>query len=451
VNTQNPFLRRYSSIVFILMMLIPLMSIAAEKTVPSVIEAHHLSLEFPILDFPYNTESDFQLPSMNQSLCLSKNFYQLSHAYLIDLLKEKPRWQTIFSIAAFDFLSTWFPPGTSWLHEEWHRAVLGRRGIKSYNEVYDFDFFEETIAVSEIKDEDLINLKNNHPQEMVRLHSAGVEAQYEMNLSIEKDQFFFDTYAFEDLVLWLNYLNSILYIDLCTTSEADDMTSDMMAEEGRDISERDFTGLDFTAYVYDLFRPDEPYEQRGIHPSGNGIRRYIAYSDLTDPEKDYLKFQRNLSLLNLVNPFLFQKRRFSGNAYQWNATLRHHLTPHGYNISANLFYKKNQVNVLLKLHTYSNKYKTWPGLEIELLGYPKKIRNRIILFSLRSGIWLQPENQTFKTRDSEAGGFGSFKIATPVSDHVDVYIAVEGKTNGWVAGNVYLEDNFSTVCGVVIK
>ncbi len=39
-----------------------------------------------------------------------------------------------------------------------------------------------------------------------------------------------------------------------------DSTHDAVREEGADVKRRDFVGLDFTAWVYDLFRPDEPYK-----------------------------------------------------------------------------------------------------------------------------------------------------------------------------------------------
>lgn len=447
---------QYTRLLLLFIFVINLIFLSGENTYSSAIKNHNLVLEFPILDAPFNTHPHANFPSMKQSLHISKNFYQIPHAYILDLLDKNPRWQQFFSIAAFDILSTWLPFGMSWLHEESHRAVLGIRGIESHNDVYDFNLFEDLIAVSKIKDKDLVWLKKDHPQEMTRLHAAGIEAQYEMNLLIEKDQFFYDSYAFEDMILWINYLNSIMYIDTCTTSDADEMTDEMMEEEGDDISERDFTGLDFTAWVYDLFRPYEPYEARGIHPSGKGIKRYIKYSDLTADEKDYLKLQRNLSLLNLVNPILFRKVQFkgtnpfSGDFFKWNMTLRHHLTPFGYNIAANIFHKKKSVNTLVKLNIYRNKYRTYPGMEFELLRYPGKLLKKDVNISFLSGIFLQPEDQMFRTKSSEPGGILSLKISSPITDHLELYLNLEGKTNGWVPGNVYLEENFSTVLGVIV-
>ena len=416
-----------------------------------ILSTHRLILDFPLIELPFNTGDDAGFPSMNQSLNLSKNFYQISHGWMIDMLKGRPAWQTLFSIAAFDLITTWTPLGVSWLHEEWHRAVLRRRGIESYNEVYDLNFFEETISVSHVKDEDLIRLKEAHPQEMVRLHAAGIEAQYEMNLALEKDQFFSKTYVLEDMLLWINYLNSIFYINLCASNEADEMTDEMTAEEGLDISDRDFTGLDFTAYVYDLFRPEEPYQARGVHPSGKGVDRYIRYSDLTHEEQDYLKLQRNLSLLNLVNPFLFHKHRFYGNGFVWNLTLRHHLTPFGYAVSTHFFFKKNPFDSLIKCHFYNNKTKTFPGVEVEIIRLPVEIWRRTCDASFRVGLWMQPYDQRFRVNRSTPGGLVAVKVATPVSTHMALYMEIEEKTKGWVSGSPYLDENCNVILGVIFR
>jgi len=78
-------------------------------------------------------------------------------------------------------------------------------------------------------------------------------------------------------------------------------TDNIMNNEGTNILIRDFVGMDFTSWVYDLFRPNEPYTNRGIHPSGVGIKRYIKTSDLTKEEQSYLKLQGFLSLFNFIS------------------------------------------------------------------------------------------------------------------------------------------------------
>ncbi|TJZ63124.1 hypothetical protein FAZ15_02165 [Sphingobacterium olei] len=42
---------------------------------------------------------------------------------------------------------------------------------------------------------------------------------------------------------------------------------DSMNAHGLQINDRDFVGWDFTPWVYDLYRPNEPYEARGICPT----------------------------------------------------------------------------------------------------------------------------------------------------------------------------------------
>lgn len=416
-----------------------------------------LILDFPIFDGPFNWANGYTFPSMNQSLNFSKNFYQYTHLTLQNHFENEPYWQSRVSIAAFDILAIWLPLGSSWLHEEWHRAVMSNKEVESYNEVYKFDLFSKTIAVTDVKDNDLVRFKRDHPAEFVRLHVAGIESGYELNFALEKDKFFFGTETQDDLLLWLNYANNIAYIFIGSSSKADDITGDIIEDEGTDISERDFTGLDVTAWVYDLFRSDEPYEARGTHPSGVGIDRYISYSDLSDDEKDFLKKQRILSLLNLLDPFLVSKPYFIGTnpfnekQIKWNFTVRHHLTSFGYCIGTNLFFQQDQYNLLTSFRLYSNRSHSFPGFGLELLRFPADLFSKTLSISSRIELWLQPEEQAFQTSSSEPGGLISLKTAYPLSKNIESYIEIEGKTDGWVAGNVYLDDNFSVRIGITWK
>ena len=63
----------------------------------------------------------------------------------------------------------------AWVHEEWHRAVLGRRGIDSFDDVYRFRV-TDAIAVSHVRDEDLIRLKRaaGRPKDLIDIESLEV-------------------------------------------------------------------------------------------------------------------------------------------------------------------------------------------------------------------------------------------------------------------------------------
>jgi hypothetical protein len=100
--------------------------------------------------------------------------------------------------------------------------------------------------------------------------TAGIEGEYELVLALQKSNFFSFEPRDYQFIYWLNILQPIYYINMCTTKEADDLTDEMNKQDGTNIEKRDFTGLDFTAWTYDLFRPNQHYEARGIHHSVSG-------------------------------------------------------------------------------------------------------------------------------------------------------------------------------------
>jgi len=117
-----------------------------------------VTLDFPVIDAPYNfTVKGYLAPSMRQSLAVSTDFYESIHRG-IEGTEGSARWRKWMVIPA-DIISFYFPLGTGWMHEEWHRAVMGRRGIASYNDINDFPIGRSLIAVSHETDEDMIRLK----------------------------------------------------------------------------------------------------------------------------------------------------------------------------------------------------------------------------------------------------------------------------------------------------
>ena len=426
------------------------------ETSNSTTASPQIILELPIVDYPFNWSDGYVAPSMQQSLYVTKDVYQYTHYKFSQWYESRPVARTLSTIG-FDVVSLWLPFGAAWMHEEWHRAVLSRRGIHSFDEIYEFPLFAETISVKDVKDDDLIRLKKEHPADMIRLHAAGIEAQYEINFALEKDRFFLQPPTFDDAILWLNYINNISYLYACASNESNTITDELLQNENQDMSQRDFTGLDCDAWVYDLFRPNEPYEQRGQHPSGVGINRYIKYDDLTGTEQDYLKTNLKLSLLNLVNPFLFRFADFTAtnpidrHPFRWNATLRHHLTSFGYSVDANFLYQQNPVNAIAIFHHYFNKNHFFPGFELAVVRLPISLFSKPMALSVRTSAWLQPKDQQFYTEDSELGGVATIKLNFPAPRQWESFIEVEAKTKGWLAGNVYLGNDISLRLGVATK
>jgi hypothetical protein len=241
---------------------------------------------------------------------------------------------------------------------------------------------------------------------------------------------------------------------------ADQLTDQLQRAEGSDISKRDIVGMDFTAWVYDLYRPHEPYDSgRGIHPSGVGINRYIRRSQLTGAEKNYLQLQGFLAWLNLLNPQLAGKNRFNGkNPFTkapifWNAAIVHHLTPFGFTIDCDCMAADGKTGTAATLRSYFNGRRYFPGAAVEVDDLPlsifvaKGVFPRVYI-SAKAEVWLQPKELLFDERTAQAGGALAFGLKAGVTRHLFVSVSASGKSAGWQAGQLSLERQFSARFGL---
>ncbi|HYS54563.1 MAG TPA: hypothetical protein VER58_12470 [Thermoanaerobaculia bacterium] len=376
-----------------------------------------------------NFARGFHPPSMEQSVSWTAAFYDLSHRAIARAWGDREQWART-SIALFDGAAEIvlaLPLSDAWVHEEFHRAVLGNRGVASFNDVYRFRPFADAIAVSHVRDDNLARMKREHPADLVRAHEAGIEGEHALVLRLERQHFFNGATSWNVPLYWLVKLNSIAYIASGTTNEANTATDKWERDEGAHMSRRDFTGHDFTAWVYDLFRPNEPYPARGPHPSGVGIRRYIRERDLTPAEHDFLHRQGQLSLINLLDPNLIGLTGTS----RFNMSAGHLLTPFGYSIDGNLFLRKPRLFVTL--HDYVNHERNFVGVDATL-----DERYRVAL-------WRQPEHQMFRDRDGRLGGLVAARM-----QRGKWFGEVEAKSAGWVEGNVHLDRSITLRIGRAI-
>jgi hypothetical protein len=203
-------------------------------------------------------------------------------------------------------------------------------------------------------------------------------------------------------------------------------------------------------WVYDLFRPGEPYSARGPHPSGDGIARYITLAQLSDEEYAYLVKQGWLSYLNFLSPLLYGFNSFPlGNTdYDWNAALRHYLTSFGTDSPVQFLLKKTPFNMVFTWHNYMNYANYYTAVEAELRDFPFTIGGFTTYLSPRALIGIQPKDQVFKTGEAEFLGLIGLRADFAVSKHVLPYFELTLKTDGWVAGNEYLDRNVSCVMGL---
>ena len=436
-------------------------------------DTNNLIIKFSPYDFPYQNSAiqtvekkslpsalnylrSLSNPSMHQSLELSTSFY---NSIFYGLSKVKIHWfnsyflnymsQSLLEISALTF-SEYLPLGDSWLHEEYHRAVLTKNLVNSYDQIYDFPIFSSVIMVYNVTDEDLIRFKLENPSDFVRLHSAGIEGEYSLTKRLQNLNFYenqnYPYFAME--MLWS--VNSIYYVWFCHTEDAETETIQANLDDGDVISNRDFTGFDFTAWVYDLFKPYEPYEARGIHPSGFGIDRYVKPSDLTTEELKYLKKQGYLQFLNVVSPMIFGINKIHlshkfENLY-FNFAFRNILTSFGNDMSLNIFLKNENTKLYFDFHLYNSKRLHSPGIDFGLIDNNFRLNNFKISNSYMLGLWYQPENLMFDDINSKPGGI--FETESKIIyKHTFLFLNLSYKTDGWVMSNVFQTKNFSIYVG----
>ena len=349
----------------------------------------------------------------------SAAFYDESHRLI------RRHWAIALFDAAVDVILP-LPFSDTWTHEEFHRAVLANRGVASFDDVYRFRFDPRAVAVSHVRDDNLVRLKAEHPADLVRAHEAGVEGEHAMVVRLEQQRFFRGETSWNLPLYWFSKANSIAYILSGSTQGVNRLTEKWERDEGAAVSRRDFTGHDFTAWVYDLFRPDEPYTARGTHPSGVGLRRYVRESDLSSEELRYLHRQGRLALLNLLDPNLLDR-----GGGRFSASAAHVLTPFGYTIDINAL---AQPNVMLTLHGYRNGRRNFFGVEGAL-------HDRV-----RVALWRQPEHQLFRDKHGRLGALVSVRL-----HRAGTFAELEAKSAGWVEGNVHLDRSVTLRIGRAIR
>jgi hypothetical protein len=410
-----------------------------------------------LVDAPFTFRGG--VPSMQQSLEVSHLMME-GGSWGIDLLGERleqwtPPWLRYFVevplLILWDTVGGQLPGGDTWLHEEWHRAVMSRYGVSSFNEVYEVRLFRPFIAVKRVSDEGLAFIKDRHPQDFVRLAAAGMEAQVADTLQLQRDIFFERRNPLRNLPhLWLSRLNVSAYLSACVTTTAAE-ERELTAGEV-DIAQRDFVGLDCSSWVYDLENDRQPYAARGTHPTGVGIDRYRYVDQLSPRGKAFLEQAVVLSLLNFVSPQLLGLGHLPvpglGEEARWNFALTHQLTSFGQVVDGHLFASVGGWNVGATYHHYLNGARAFPGLELLLVRWPVPVQGVSAHLSSGVQLWLQPAEGRFSDTEARLGGGARAEVAVDVLPRLSVFAELDAKTAGWVSGNVYLDPHVQARLGV---
>src|SRR5262245_17535014 len=93
--------------------------------------------DLPLYDAPFNYErGGYSFPSMRQSVVISTDLYENMHRLIGGTSTSLDDSARFFGVIGFDLASYWLPLGSNWMRAEWHRSVLTRNDISSYDETY---------------------------------------------------------------------------------------------------------------------------------------------------------------------------------------------------------------------------------------------------------------------------------------------------------------------------
>ncbi len=341
---------------------------------------------------------------------------------------------------------------TTWMHEEWHRAPMSQHGIHNQNSYHDPSTWESAAAgVHLVADDDLVWLKAEHPADLVRAHTAGMEGEHELvrfagdRLIREADRPIVGPLrtagSWMTPALLTAELDNLTYMIYCGPP-SDEPPSD--EHEPRE-AYRDFTGWDGTAWAYDLVLPDEPYEDRGVHPSGDGIDRYRIWSDLPEEGQQVLTRYTRLYWLNLVNPDLLGVNAFAVGPYRMNGALDVIWTAWGYRVGTRGRLLTGDVLWTSELGVGVNRELTLPYASVGAQGIP--VSERLDL-DLELSAWMQPDQ--LRWDDTQAAPGGGVELGLRYALRPWAALRLEGlaKTRGQMLGEVELGPGVAGRLGV---
>ncbi len=434
---------------------------ATGLAVQPIAAAGPLRLELPLFDSPYGAAHGYRAPSMAQAGAIARDFHTATN-WAVDLAvagacegracgeSATTRWTIeLGALVVANALVIRLPFFGVWSHEEYHRVVLGQYGIDSRNDTWDLPL--TSIYVSHVTDEELVWLKRDHPGDMVRLSSSGMEADVELARAIEADVFFDRTDWRRDLVTLAILRGGVIRYMWTCDSDAATTTTDRDNAREPDPAWRDIVGYDCDAWAYDLQRPDEPYAARGPHPTGIGIERYRKPTQLTAQERKLLVEAKWLSLLNVVDPAMLGLRWGVPSAPQdWRMTagLAYQMTSFGQAITLDLYANGADARWRAAVRLFTSDHLWLPGVEVERVRLAANVGGARLEVTPAVGLWLQPASDRWDDTAAKPGAVARLKVAWVPRDRISAFAEVLAKSAGWVAGTPELGAGIEARVGV---
>jgi hypothetical protein len=86
-----------------------------------------------------------------------------------------------------------------------------------------------------------------------------------------------------------------------------------------------------------------------------------------------------------------------------------------------------------------------------MIDYPIHIKNSVMYVSPRIIAGIQPKDQNFFTAEAKFLGAIGSRVDFQMRKHWFPYFEVMAKTDGWIAGNEYVEKNISARLGLSMR
>ncbi len=415
-----------------------------------------LNLSLPLVEIPENIDLPHNYPSMQQALRFSDSFYEVAYWGIDEfgnyIFKDEPgerfrnkAFKYIIGLGFAKFGSELPIPLGVWAHEEYHRSVLGMNGISSENGNWLFTRWDGTVFG--ISDSTLSQLKRNDINKLLYAYTSSIQYEVHLNKIISLKDFYEKRTHHKNALLLYNAWYVYDYFKFASSDKSDTVKLKAPDHEDRNPIERDFAGSDLTAWVYDMFSPDAPFAARDNFPDGEGVNRRIGFADLTKDGQDYLKKQRNLSLLNFVNPAIFFINGINiSDNFSFNFFTQYSPTYFGNDIALYIPFKLNDNKLLINFHRYASYHNT--GLGIGAGYYGARLTDKL-KSNIELTFWNQPE--AFLNDSKVTGGYLNIETSYELSNNFSLFIALDGKTEGWMIGEPDIDKNYSITTGLHFK
>jgi hypothetical protein len=372
---------------------------------------------------------------MGASLAITSDMFSALHFgmnKLRNVMGQDAYWKRFVyygGVATADYLLYLLPVPISyvWMHESFHRAGMTHMGLKSH---INFAFPAGAYTMND-------SGGDVYSYDLPRTIEAGIEGEYLLVEKMQRNNFFYDQGMFNEFLYWLTNYQAWMYAYIPFMQEGMTMTVEGEEQE---------VSADSLQWAYYLFHPEGTVSG---DPDDDAV---IGLSAFKDNEKKFLKNRVLWSLVNLASPMMFGIRSIPlgrDTGLYGNFALRQFYTSFGTDLSVNVYLKKAPFNMVFAYHSYMNYEHYFPAIEAELVDFPVQVMPKFgLLLSPRVLLGIQPRDQEFMTDDPEFFALAGCRVDFAVSKHFFPYLDLSAKTDGWVAGNEFLERNISVKAGV---